>query len=197
MLRGQRIRDTLEQIHIFINGRCRVYTPNVRWSKYFIPTLTRDFGFVGTRGTGFGSLVAKRHEEVLTEVLWQLALQERLHEDLKALEVNLLQTGREDAECHVEPQRNTQGLHNVLQGFKLQPETVVRSVLKQVTCFCSSLLLLHVMCFLFSWRLHPSCWSLYWIYESCAERHISGPACCILLWKLTYYQSVLSGCSGE
>lgn len=62
----------------------------ISWSKNSISTLTRDFGFVRTRGTGFWPLVAEGHEEVLTEVFREVALQKSLHEDLKALKVNLL-----------------------------------------------------------------------------------------------------------
>lgn len=53
-------------------------------------TLTGDSGFVRGRRTGLRRLVAKRHEEVLAELFRQFALQERLHEDLEALKVDLL-----------------------------------------------------------------------------------------------------------
>lgn len=61
-------------------------------------TLTGDSGFVRGRRTGLRRLVAKRHEEVLAELVRQFALQERLHEDLEALEVDLLKV-RNSACC--------------------------------------------------------------------------------------------------
>lgn len=60
-------------------------------------TLTGDSGFVRGRRTGLRRLVAKRHEEVLAELFRQFALQERLHEDLEALKVDLLKGTSETA----------------------------------------------------------------------------------------------------
>lgn len=71
------------------------------WSKKFISPLTRDFGFVRTRGTGFWPLVAEGHEEVLTEVFREVALQKSLHEDLKALKVNLLWKKKENMNVNI------------------------------------------------------------------------------------------------
>lgn len=68
----------------------RTQTGRICWSADFISSLTGDSGFVGARGAGLWPLVAERHEEVLTELFGEFALQESLHEDLKALKVNLL-----------------------------------------------------------------------------------------------------------
>lgn len=74
--------------------------------KDLLCTLTGDSGFVRGRRTGLRRLVAKWHEKVLAELFRQFALQERLHEDLEALEVDLLEGTSETARVVV-------GLRNV------------------------------------------------------------------------------------
>lgn len=68
----------------------RANSSRVCYGEDFLATLTRDSGFVRRWGTGFGSLVAERHEEVSAELFGEFALQERLHEDLEAVKVNVL-----------------------------------------------------------------------------------------------------------